>query len=123
MYVAGVVSLGDSVDPNSSVVAVCVPSVIATRWRSCSLTDMREYTDPVLAGEPGMRLPGPRSCGLYNNSRGDSEAGEEKMVLGGRERALTKVVDFPPGVVGLREDLDEWNGVLLAVAYESLVDR
>jgi len=25
--------------------------------------------------------------------------------------------------VGLREDLDEWNGVLLAVAYESLVDR
>jgi len=29
------------------------------------------------------------------------------MVLGGRERALTKVVDFPPGVVGLRDDLDE----------------
>ena len=44
-------------------------------------------------------------------------------MLGGRERALTKVVDFPPGVVGLRDDLDEWNGVLLAVAYESLVDR
>jgi hypothetical protein len=45
------------------------------------------------------------------------------MVLGGRERALTKVVDFPLGVVGLRDDLDEWKGVLLAVVYESLVDR
>ena len=64
MYAAGVVSPDESVDPNSSLVAVRVPSVAATRCRSCSLTDVREYTDPALAGEPGIRLPGPRSCGL-----------------------------------------------------------
>ena len=30
MYVAGVVSPGKSVDPNLSVVSICVPSVVAT---------------------------------------------------------------------------------------------
>lgn len=64
MYAAGVVSSGDNVEPKSSVVVVRVPSVVATRWRSCSLTDVREYTDPAFAGESGIRLLGPRSGGL-----------------------------------------------------------